>query len=335
LAAWRDTAELNLEDLGDAQALAVLDVPPGSTVLFVRAGDSSAPAQLRQRGCTVTEATMADLAQADGSFDAVLLLDCLQRVEDPEQLLRAAGRLLGPSGRLLVSVPNATHAALRLLLLAGRLPASPTQRPIDRPGLEEIIVGADLRVLDRMRTTRGLTETDVDVDPQAFAPETLAQAMGDPDAETYELLYVLASGPGASAPAGESLTEALQQRLHQAERLRSEAEAHVGALEERLAELGGERDRRQSLEHELTQRMQELERLHEEIEHARLDVAVKESQIATLRAELAPLKLEHERMAKAQRLLSRLVYWIVGYLRRFPALRELLESAAGRPGDEP
>ncbi|MEO5897264.1 MAG: class I SAM-dependent methyltransferase [Vicinamibacterales bacterium] len=49
--------------------------------------------------------------QLDASFkpglpyDAVLLLDILEHVQDPEQLLRDAGRLLTPAGRVVITVP--------------------------------------------------------------------------------------------------------------------------------------------------------------------------------------------------------------------------------------
>ena len=42
---------------------------------------------------------------ADGSFDLVCLLDVLEHIDDDEEALSRAGQLLGPSGRLLVTVP--------------------------------------------------------------------------------------------------------------------------------------------------------------------------------------------------------------------------------------
>lgn len=56
----------------------------------------------------------------DGLFDVVLAADVLEHVRDPEGLLRELHDVLGPNGRLLVSVPNFGHWYPRLRVASGR-----------------------------------------------------------------------------------------------------------------------------------------------------------------------------------------------------------------------
>lgn len=61
------------------------------------------------------------LALADAApFDVVLAADVLEHVRDPESLLREIHDVLGPEGRLLVSVPNFGHWYPRLRVASGR-----------------------------------------------------------------------------------------------------------------------------------------------------------------------------------------------------------------------
>jgi 2-polyprenyl-3-methyl-5-hydroxy-6-metoxy-1,4-benzoquinol methylase len=52
-------------------------------------------------------------------FDAILLLDILEHVEDPRDLLLKAVDLLSPTGCLLISVPNTAHWSVRIPLALG------------------------------------------------------------------------------------------------------------------------------------------------------------------------------------------------------------------------
>jgi 2-polyprenyl-3-methyl-5-hydroxy-6-metoxy-1,4-benzoquinol methylase len=70
----------------------------------------------------------ADLDDAGGilhqlngrRFDRVLLLDVLEHLVRPEQLLAQAKAALNGNGCLVVSLPNVAHLAVRLNLLLGR-----------------------------------------------------------------------------------------------------------------------------------------------------------------------------------------------------------------------
>ena len=53
-------------------------------------------------------------------FDRVLLLDVLEHLRNPEQILRQSHEVLKPDGLLIVSLPNIANIHVRLMLLFGR-----------------------------------------------------------------------------------------------------------------------------------------------------------------------------------------------------------------------
>jgi len=58
-------------------------------------------------------------------FDKVLLMDLLEHLPRPENLLAECRRLLAPGGSLLISVPNVANITVRLALLFGRFEYAP------------------------------------------------------------------------------------------------------------------------------------------------------------------------------------------------------------------
>ena len=64
-------------------------------------------------------AVQARLAAGD-RYDAVLFLDVLEHLRDPESVLRAARGWLRPGGVVLCSLPNVAHWRVRLALARGR-----------------------------------------------------------------------------------------------------------------------------------------------------------------------------------------------------------------------
>jgi 2-polyprenyl-3-methyl-5-hydroxy-6-metoxy-1,4-benzoquinol methylase len=268
LTASRYSADIDLDNLNSSHALAILGVEPGSTVLDIGAADGSVARRLVERGCRVvgieldrTAARAAeeacerliigdvealDLAEVleGATFDLVLMLDVLEHLRDPVATLKAAAGRLGQGGRMIVSVPNVTHAAVRLQLLSGRFQYTDTGlldrthlHFFDRPALERMLAQAGLTILERMRTVAGLTDTEIPIDPDAFQAETVALAMSGEDSETYQFVYTVQPGPSKEQPEAVSLSEALQRRAIEAERLRAEAEAFVETLRDRIGGL--------------------------------------------------------------------------------------------------
>ncbi|HLH28607.1 MAG TPA: class I SAM-dependent methyltransferase, partial [Acidimicrobiales bacterium] len=265
----------------DAHGVGVLAVPPGSRVLDVGCGPGLVARLLAGRDCVVTglerdpvaardaarwcarvigedvEAIDFDATFAGERFDAVLALDVLEHLTDPGATVRRLAGLLDPGGRLVVSIPNVTHAAVRLHLLAGRFETADSGlldrthlHFFDRRSAERLLTDAGLVVVDRLRTRRGLTETEIAVDLDAVPDGVLQQILADDDAETYQFILVAvpaASGStngsanGSADGADDSLASALQRQLEDAvEDVRAGAayarqvEAEVASLTARL-----------------------------------------------------------------------------------------------------
>jgi 2-polyprenyl-3-methyl-5-hydroxy-6-metoxy-1,4-benzoquinol methylase len=61
-----------------------------------------------------------DLPDFDAPFDAIVYGDVLEHLADPLRTLQGLNRWLAPGGRVVISVPNVAHLAIRLSLLVGR-----------------------------------------------------------------------------------------------------------------------------------------------------------------------------------------------------------------------
>ena len=344
MAVTRYSAEVNLDNLNSSHSLAILSIAPGSRVLDLGAADGSVARRLKERGCAVW-AVEFDPAAADAArqvcdrvitgdleaddvwreleherFDAILALDVLEHLRRPEPVLARAARHLAERGFVVVSLPNITHGAIRLSLLQGRFryqetgPLDNTHlRFFDRAGAEQLIAGAGLAIRQRLRVSRALHETEVPVSTDGVAPELLETVTRDPDATTYQFVFVAGPNgrperPSATAAGGAMLAERLLADLESLkarftevegfahnlsadrEGLRSALEQqqhrHAAELDALRAEGSGLAAAREELRRELELRMHEAQQRQLELKHAKLDIAVKEGFVHELRQEL-------------------------------------------------
>ena len=325
----RYAQDIDLADLNNSHTLAILSVPPGSRVLDIGAANGSVARALVDRGCTVCavevdpasareaeehceEVVVADVEQLDvraafggRDFDAVLLLDVLEHLRDPHAVLRDVTRVVRADGRLIVSVPNVAHAAVKLALLGGRfrytelgLLDKTHLRFFDKPALDQLLADAGLVVHEELRVSRGLTETEIPIDPNAFSPDVVAEATQDPESETYQFVVVAGAGRDrAEAPV--SLTSALKREVDELQTRIREARSHARSLEEQLAtkdaQLGQlERKREEASELEQVVRRQdaELSASRREVSLLNQDLRLKEKYLAELRAAMAESRAE-------------------------------------------
>lgn len=107
----------------------ILDIGSGSGVmgqeLGARGFESISAVEVSPAARDATtqyyRAIVPSLAEFNGSekFDTVLMLDVLEHMPAPEDFLKELLPLLRSGGKLLISVPNVAHWAIRLMLLAG------------------------------------------------------------------------------------------------------------------------------------------------------------------------------------------------------------------------
>ncbi len=63
--------------------------------------------------------------EALGTFDAVILADVLEHLREPQVHLQRVGRVVRSGGHVVVSLPNAVHWTMRLMVLFGRFDYAP------------------------------------------------------------------------------------------------------------------------------------------------------------------------------------------------------------------
>jgi 2-polyprenyl-3-methyl-5-hydroxy-6-metoxy-1,4-benzoquinol methylase len=293
-------------DLNDTRSLAVLAVPAGSLVLYVSRNDFDIDRMLKARGCRVVSRGLGPVGTADAdTFDAVLMLDVLGYVDHAAAALAHARRALKPGGRLIASFANVAHGAVRLSLVHGTFPYSDgglldraRVRFFDHHTAEALLLDGGFRIDERLRVTRGLDETEIKT-RVAISSDLVASIRSDPEATTYELVFVASqAGNLAATTVAESLAERLQRRVR-------DLAAENCALSERARRLGAEVDAREAsardaearasqlqqsvvtLEAELSRRMEELRVRHHELRQLQTDVVDREAFIAQFRTKAA------------------------------------------------
>jgi len=268
-------------------------------------------------------------------FDVVLLLDVLEHLRDPLAALNRARVLLAPNGRLIVSIPNVAHGAVRVSLMSGSFSYTETGlldkthlRFFDRRSVETLMRNARLRIVERLRVTRALTETEIAIDPAAVAPAILQALEADEDATTYQFVLAAVPDTGEYIPESVTLAERLQRRVGEIESEYKRLEAYTRSLEDSHRHAHADRQDfervRSELSTELGLRMQELARRHSELAHLRTDLVVKEAFITELRQELASLRV----IASSAGL--RIVNKVTGRLSRYPRTFRWLSRVARR-----
>ena len=243
-----------------------------------------------------------------------------------------------------MSIPNVTHGALRLSLLKGRFNYTEQGlldrthlRFFDRHAAEQLISEAGLTISQHLRVRRELEETEIAVNKEGLPIEVLQGLASDPDATTYQFVFVAGrTNLSSEAHSGGMLSERL---LAENEGLRAqfkELETYTKNLEADLAarldgaarelkecqdELAQARSmqargtaeslevqrERDELRQELVRRTQEAHQMHRDLRHSRADVVVKDAFISDLRQQLLainPLVSQRDHFATRHKRLS-------------------------------
>ena len=348
----RYARDLDLREL-NAHTQGILLTPPGSDVLDVGTADGHPVVTgLKARGCrvwgieideqaaaiaapmceqmVVGNVEQLDLTAAFGErrFDVVLCLDVLEHLVEPLDALRRLAGLLSPTGILVASIPNVTHAAVRLQLLQGEFRYTDTGlldrthvRFFDNQQVGALFADAGMTVLERLEVRREPHETEIPIDVDSVPAETLAAIRQDPDARVFQWVVVARAGVEVD---GEStglatalltqtgrLEQAVQQSADHIDWLQSLLDAKTGHEQELEHLARSQNERVAELSDTLRERVRELVETFEQTRALQADLAVKDEYVRTLQTSLGiekvaqPLQQTWERAAPAHAALDR------------------------------
>lgn len=138
-----------------------------------------------------------------GPFDVVLAGDVLEHLLDPDGVLKRAAQLLAPGGRVVVSLPNVAHADVRISLLQGRFDYRPLGlldkthiRFFTRKTINQLVAQAGLMIVEMHKVRVPVFHTELGVKPGSVSQAVLDQVLADPDAETYQFVFMAVRNNG-------------------------------------------------------------------------------------------------------------------------------------------
>ena len=216
---------IDLDNPNNSQTQLITLVGRDKVVLDVGCAAGDTAEALVARGCTVSgldidaeaaeaaRTVLEELVIADidrnplsehfkaESFDAIIFGDVLEHLVDPWATLRDAATLLRPGGRILVSIPNVAHAAVRLALLLGNWDYT-DKGLLDRTHLRfftletvcELLESADLQI-EVLRSTvlDPLATQEITIDADRLPATIIEWVRQQPDALNYQ--YIAAARP--------------------------------------------------------------------------------------------------------------------------------------------
>jgi 2-polyprenyl-3-methyl-5-hydroxy-6-metoxy-1,4-benzoquinol methylase len=289
--------KLNLDDRSSSHALIIELLGLDKRVLDVGCATGNLAEVLAGRGCRVTgieidpEAARqaekhcervivgdvesldlgAELDEAD--FDVIVFGDVLEHLKDPLQTLRRFKPFLQTEGYVIASIPNIAHGSVRLALMQGRfryrslgLLDDTHLRFFTRETVEQLFKDAGFLIADLRRTTRGVFDTEIEIDREQLPPEVLRLVEEDPEASTYQ--FVLSAyrfgEAGMLAQDVRLLSEQLARRdrmIYELNRKLRNFEELKRLLDDRTEQLAEKEQEVSRFAHELAERNDRLARL--------------------------------------------------------------------------
>jgi O-antigen biosynthesis protein len=289
--------KLNLDDRSSSHALIIELLGLDKRVLDVGCATGNLAEVLAGRGCRVTgieidpEAARqaekhcervivgdvesldlgAELDEAD--FDVIVFGDVLEHLKDPLQTLRRFKPFLQTEGYVIASIPNIAHGSVRLALMQGRfryrslgLLDDTHLRFFTRETVEQLFKDAGFLIADLRRTTRGVFDTEIEIDREQLPPEVLRLVEEDPEASTYQ--FVLSAyrfgEAGMLAQDVRLLSELLARRdrmIYELNRKLRNFEELKRLLDDRTEQLAEKEQEVSRLAHEIAERNDRLARL--------------------------------------------------------------------------
>jgi methionine biosynthesis protein MetW len=288
-------------------------IAPGACVLDAGCGSGELAALLAARGDRVwgvdlnpeavaragvhcVAARVADLETTEVGeifpgqrFDVVVFCDVLEHMREPWRVLESARDALGESGRVVASIPNFGHAAVRLAVLSGVMPYRTIGilddthlRFFTRSGIDALFEESGFRVEEVERTVVAFgaaSELVPDVRVLRVPAEIERHVREDPESDTLQFVVRAQPLPGVWN------MSTLRSRLHDVEALAQEQTVGIRNLERaararseeanaQLAQTAAERD---ATAQRLAEACAQLEALQRALEAAHVRIVEAEA----------------------------------------------------------
>lgn len=184
------------------------------------------------------------------TYDAIVLLDVLDRAPDPGVLLRRCGSLLGDGGCLVVTAANAVYGEFALSLLLGRVPSgclNPLSegriRRFTPTSLRTALQDSGYQTTQMVRVLCPLFHGESGIRREECQPEMVNAVLMNPEAETSQLIvHAVRARPGDISAALAERIRALEERAVGDSRRIAELEASLEAGRKLLNEVSAQRE---------------------------------------------------------------------------------------------
>jgi len=288
--------KLNLDDRNSSHALIIELLGLDKRVLDVGCATGNLAEVLAGRGCRVTgieidpeaarqaenhcervivgdvESLDLDAELDEESFDVIVFGDVLEHLKNPLQTLRRFKPFLHTEGYVIASIPNIAHGSVRLALMQGRfryrslgLLDDTHLRFFTRETVEQLFKDAGFLIAELRHTTRGMFDTEIEIDREQLPSEVLRLVEEDPEAWTYQ--FVLSAYRFGEA----------------------------GMLAQNVRLLSEQLTKRDRMIYELNRKLRNFEELQRQLDDRTEQLAEREREVARLAQEVAE---RNDRMAR-------------------------------------
>ena len=272
----------DLENENSSHALIAGLVGSDKRVLDVGCGAGELAEVLAKQGCKVTgiEADPEAAGRAEEfcervvvgdvelgvelgeeTFDVLVFGDVLEHLKDPPGTLKSLEPFLRPEGYVVASVANAAHGSIRLAIMQGRFPYGRVPddarlRAFTLEGVEQVFQDAGFLVAELRRTSRGLFDTEIELDGESVPEEVVRLVQRDPESSTHR--FVLSAHRSGEAGSLAEKVRLLSEQLEERDRLIYELNRKLRNFDELKRSLDERTGQLAEREREVTRLAQEV-----------------------------------------------------------------------------